>query len=188
MKYIKHFESQGESISEEMMRLKDDIAEVLTKYYYSHTGDLCEQIDEIIWSSGAGDEFGQTGQLTEEIVRQVVDELEGGWRSPIRKLLDVYYHCKEFVRLVDKNLNEDIREIFLEYSDQGEVKVSKTSKFNDDRYVVNLSMRDVFFKIDFQEVFNRIKDLGFDNYSVDGSKTQGREWMNLEFWRPKSKD
>jgi hypothetical protein len=66
----------------------------------------------------------------------------------------------------------------------GKVEVSKTSKFNDDRYSVVITMKDVFFHINFEEVFGRIKELGFENYSVNGVKNGSLESMTIEFWKP----
>ena len=49
-------------------------------------------------------------------------------------------------------------------------------------------MKDIFLNISFEEVFGRIKDLGFENYSVNGVKNESSENMNLQFWRPLSKE
>ena len=70
----------------------------------------------------------------------------------------------------------------------GKVEVSKTSKFNDDRYSVTITMKDIFFKINFEEVFGRIKDLGFESYAVNGVKNGSSENMTIEFWKPLPKD
>ena len=77
-----------------------------------------------------------------------------------------------------------IEEIFLDYSDMGEVNVSKVSKFNDNRYEVIIKMKDIFFKINFEEVFGRIKELGFESYHVDGIKNGSLESMTISFWKP----
>jgi hypothetical protein len=66
----------------------------------------------------------------------------------------------------------------------GKVEVSKTSKFNDDRYSVTIYMKDIFFKINFEEVFGRIKELGFESYHVDGIKNGSSENMTIDFWKP----
>ena len=89
---------------------------------------------------------------------------------------------------MNKDLVEDIKEIFLDYSDMGHVEVSKTSKFNDDRYAVEIRMKNIFFQINFEEVFGRIKELGFESYSVNGVKNGSSENMTIEFWKPLPKD
>ena len=70
----------------------------------------------------------------------------------------------------------------------GEVKVEKISQFNDNRYEVTITMKDIFFKINFEEVFGRIKELGFESYHVDGVKNGSSESMNISFWKPLPKD
>jgi hypothetical protein len=188
MRFLKYFESK-ETPKELLVKYADDIAKVLTTYYstYIH-GDLCDQIDEILWNSSNVDLDGweNDGVLTEDMMKQVVEDYEGAWSREIEKLLDVYYDCIPFVKLV--NLKKDIEEVFLEYSDMGTVIVAKNSKFNDDRYEVNISVKDIFFHINFHEVFGRIKDLGFESYHVDGVKNGSSEYMKIEFWKPLPKD
>jgi hypothetical protein len=186
MRFLKYFEAKSEDPKERLIKYTDDIVKVITTYYSTHTGDLCDQIDEILWNTSNVDLDGweADGVLTEEMMRGVVEDYKGAWDREIEKLLDVYYDCKHFVKYVNKDLVEDIKEIFLEYSDMGKVEVSKTSKFNDDRYSVTIYMKDIFFKINFEEVFGRIKDLGFESYHVDGVKNGSSEYMKIEFWKP----
>jgi hypothetical protein len=186
MRYLKYFEAKAEDPKERLIKYADDIVKVITTYYSTHTGDLCEQIDEILWNTSNVDLDGweNDGVLTEEMMRGVVEDYKGSWDREIEKLLDVYYDCKHFVKYVNKDLVEDIKEIFLDYSDMGKVEVSKTSKFNDDRYSVTIYMKDIFFKINFEEVFGRIKELGFESYHVDGIKNGSSENMTIDFWKP----
>jgi hypothetical protein len=186
MRFLKYFEAKVEDPKERLIKYADDIVKVITTYYSNHTGDLCEQIDEILWNTSNVDLDGweNDGVLTEEMMRGVVEDYKGSWDREIEKLLDVYYDCKHFVKYVNKDLVEDIKEIFLEYSDMGKVEVSKTSKFNDDRYSVTIYMKDIFFKINFEEVFGRIKELGFESYHVDGVKNGSLENMTIDFWKP----
>jgi len=190
MRFLKYFEAKAEDPKERLIKYADDIVKVITTYYSTHTGDLCDQIDEILWNTSNVDLDGweADGVLTEEMMRGVVEDYKGAWDREIEKLLDVYYDCKHFVKYVNKDLVEDIKEIFLEYSDMGKVEVSKTSKFNDDRYSVTIYMKDIFFKINFEEVFGRIKELGFESYHVDGVKNGSLENMTIEFWKPLPKD
>jgi hypothetical protein len=186
MRFLKYFEAKSEDPKERLIKYTDDIVKVITTYYSTHTGDLCDQIDEILWNTSNVDLDGweADGVLTEEMMRGVVEDYKGAWDREIEKLLDVYYDCKYFVKYVNKDLVEDIKEIFLEYSDMGKVEVSKTSKFNDDRYSVTIYMKDIFFKINFEEVFGRIKELGFESYHVDGVKNGSLENMTIDFWKP----
>jgi hypothetical protein len=186
MRFLKYFEAKAEDPKERLIKYADDIVKVITTYYSTHTGDLCDQIDEILWNTSNVDLDGweADGVLTEEMMRGVVEDYKGAWSREIEKLLDVYYDCRHFVKYVNKDLVEDIKEIFLDYSDMGKVEVSKTSKFNDDRYSVTIYMKDIFFKINFEEVFGRIKELGFESYHVDGVKNGSSENMTIEFWKP----
>lgn len=190
MKFLKKFEAKSEDPKEKLIEYADDIVKVITTYYSTHTGDLCDQIDEILWNTSNVDLDGweNDGVLTEEMMRGVVEDYKGAWATFIEKLLDVYYDCRHFVKHVNKDLVEDIKEVFLEYSDMGQVEVSKTSKFNDDRYSVMIRMKDIFFQINFEEVFGRIKELGFESYAVNGVKNGSSENMTIEFWKPLPKD
>jgi hypothetical protein len=190
MKFLKKFEAKSEDPKEKLIEYADDIVKVITTYYSTHTGDLCDQIDQILWNTSNVDLDGweNDGVLTEEMMRGVVEDYKGAWAREIEKLLDVYYDCRHFVKHVNKDLVEDIKEVFLEYSDMGQVEVSKTSKFNDDRYSVMIRMKDIFFQINFEEVFGRIKELGFESYHVDGVKNGSSESMNISFWKPLPKD
>jgi hypothetical protein len=66
----------------------------------------------------------------------------------------------------------------------GKVEVSKTSRLNDDRYSVKIYIKDILFKINFEEVLDRIKELGFESYHVDGVKNGSSENMTISFWKP----
>jgi len=188
MRFLKYFESK-ENPEELMLKYADDIVRVLPIYYNSHSVDsLHNQIDELIWDCREADRLrGDAEILAEEVVRQLIEDLTGDFYT-IDKLLDVYYDCKHFVKYVNRDLVEDIKEIFLDYSDMGKVEVSKTSKFNDDRYAVEIRMKNIFFQINFEEVFGRIKELGFESYHIDGVKNGSTEYMTIEFWKPLPND
>ena len=190
MRFLKYFEAKAEDPKEKLIEYADDIVKVITTYYSTHTGDLCDQIDEILWNTSNVDLHGweNDGVLTEEMMREVVEDYKGASNRLIENLLNVYYDCRHFVKHVNKDLVEDIKEVFLEYSDMGQVEVSKTSKFNDDRYSVMIRMKDIFFQINFEEVFGRIKELGFESYAVNGVKNGSSENMTIEFWKPLPKD
>ena len=189
MRFLKYFEAKAEDPKEKLIEYADDIAKVITTYYSTHTGDLCDQIDEILWNTSNVDLDGweNDGVLTEDMMRGVVEDYKGAWNREIEKLLDVYYDCIPFVKSLSKDLVEDIKEVFLEYSDMGQVEVSKMSRLNDDRYSIKMNIKDIFFKINFEEVFGRIKELGFESYSVNGVKNGSLENMTIEFWKPLTK-
>ena len=194
MRFLKYFEAAtymgGSATPDELMvKYADDIVRVLPLYYNSHSTDsLHNQIDELIWDCREADRLrGDAEVLTEEVVRQLIEDLTGNFYE-IDNLLNVYYDCIPFVKLVNKNLVEDIKEVFLEYSDMGQVEVSKTSRLNDDRYSVNMYIKDILFKINFEEVLNRIKELGFEHYSIECVKNGYTESMTIEFWKPLPKD
>ena len=188
MRFLKYFEAK-ETPEELMLKYADDIIRVFITYNIEFNDDMNYKIAEVIWNSSAGDDFEENdGVLTEEIMRQVIEDHRGFADRDIEKLLDVYYDCKPFVDSLNKDLVKDIEEVFLDYSDMGQVEVSKTSKFRDDRYAVNIRMKDIFFQINFEEVFGRIKELGFESYHVDGVKNGSTEYMKIEFWKPLPKD
>ena len=190
MKFLKKFEAKSEDSKEKLIEYADDIVKVITTYYSTHTGDLCDQIDEILWNTSNVDLDGweNDGVLTEEMMREVVEDYKGAWSREIEKLLDVYYDCRHFVKHVNKDLVEDIKEVFLEYSDMGKVEVSKTSRLNDDRYSVKIYIKDILLKINFEEVLDRIKELGFEHYYIESVKNGYIESMTIEFWKPLPKD
>ena len=194
MKFLKYFEAAtymgGSATPQELMlKYADDIVRVLPLYYNSHSTDsLHNQIDELIWDCREADRLrGNAGVLSEEVVRQLIEDLRGNFYE-IDKLLNIYYDCLPHTKSIDPNIEKDIEEVFLEYSDMGEVKVEKISQFNDNRYEVTITMKDIFFKINFEEVFGRIKELGFESYHVDGVKNGSSESMNISFWKPLPKD
>ena len=184
MRFLKYFESK-ETPQELLVKYADDIVRVLPIYYNSHSVDsIHNQIDELIWDCREADELrGDSDVLTEEVVRQLIDDITGLTRY-IDKLLEIYYDCLPHTKSIDVNLEKDIEEIFFDYSDMGEVNISKISTFNDNRYSVFIKIKDIFFKINFEELFGRIKDLGFENYHVDGLKNGSSENMTISFWKP----
>lgn len=190
MKYLKKFYESKETPNELIVKYEEDIIRVLPLYYNNHSVDnLHNVIDELIWEFREVDDLrGEYEFLSEEVVRVLVDELKSSLSTRlINKILDVYYDCLPNVKSIDKNIIKDIEEIFLEYSDMGEVKVNKKSQYNDNRYEVDMKIKDIFFKINFEEVFGRIKDLGFESYCVDGVKNGSTEYVKIEFWKPLTK-
>jgi hypothetical protein len=186
MRYLKYFEAK-ETLKELLVKYTDDIIRVLPLYYNSHSTDnLHNEIDELIWDCREADRLrGDDEILTEEVIRQlIIDLTDRPGDAYIDKLLSVYYDCLPHTKSIDPNIEKDIEEVFLDYSDMGEVSVSKISKFNDNRYEVRITMKDIFFKINFEEVFGRIKELGFESYAVNGVKNGSSENMTIEFWKP----
>jgi len=192
MKYIKYFEAK-ETSYDLVEKYEEDIIKVLSKYYATHTADLCDQIDELIWSSSedASERLNdnENSIADEECIRILVNDIKSGSNRDAETLLEIYYDCRTFVKLVSEDLTQKLQEIFYEYSDDAKsFRILKLSRYNDDRYEVHIEMKDIFLNISFEEVFGRIKDLGFENYSVNGVKNGSSENMNLQFWRPLSKE
>ena len=186
MRFLKYFEAK-ETLKELLVKYTDDVVRVLPLYYNSHSTDnLHNEIDELIWDCREADRLrGDAEVLTEEVIRQLIlDLLARSGDYDIDKLLNIYYDCLPHTKSIDPNIEKDIEEVFLDYSDMGEVNVSKVSKFSDNRYEVIIKMKDIFFKINFEEVFGRIKELGFESYHVDGVKNGSTEYMKIEFWKP----
>jgi hypothetical protein len=183
MRFLKYFESK-ETPKELLDKYADDIVRVLPLYYNTYsTNGLHLQINELIWNYREDDVLRVDDILSEEVIRQLIEDLVGRTRD-VEKLLDIYYDCLPHIEGIDANMEKDIEEIFLDYSDMGEVNISKISTFNDNRYSVFIKIKDIFFKINFEEVFGRIKDLGFENYHVDGLKNGSSENMTISFWKP----
>ena len=110
MKYLKKFFESKETPGELLVKYEDDIVKVLTTYYSTHTGDLCDQIDEILWNTSNVelDGWENDGVLTEEMMRGVVEDYKGAWDKQIEKLLNVYYDCRHFVKYVNKDLVDNL--------------------------------------------------------------------------------
>ncbi len=186
MRFLKYFEAK-EELKELLVKYTDDVIRVLPLYYNSHSTDILHnEIDELIWDCREADRLRVDDEiLSEEVIRQLIlDLLTRSGDYDIDKLLNIYYDCLPHTKSIDPNIEKDIEEVFLDYSDIGEVNVSKVSKFNDNRYEVIIKMKDIFFKINFEEVFGRIKELGFEGYHVDGIKNGSLESMTISFWKP----
>ena len=190
MKFLKYFEAAtymgGSATPDELMvKYADDIVRVLPLYYNSHSTDsLHNQIDELIWDCREADRLrGDAEVLSEEVVRQLIEDMRGNFYE-IDKLLNVYYDCLPHTKHINKDKIEILKEIFLDYSDDGEISISKTSKFNDERYEVRLELKDLFLKINFEEVIGRVKEfIGLEEYHVSATK----DLITMEFYKPLSK-
>jgi hypothetical protein len=184
MKYLKYFEAKIKNPQELLIEYADDIVRVLPLYYNNHSTDsLHNQIDELIWECRESDRLrGDDEVLSEEVVRQLIEDLTGNFYI-IEKLLDIYYDCLPHTKHINKDKIEILREIFLDYSDDGEISISKTSKFNDERYEVRLKLKDVFLKMNFEEVIGRVKEfMGIEDYHVSATK----DLITMEFFKPLS--
>ena len=188
MKYLKYFEAKIKTPQELLSEYSDDIVRVLPLYYNNYSTDsLHNQIDELIWECREADRLrGDAEVLSEEVVRQLIDDLTGPGTFSVRyieKLLDIYYDCLPHTKHINKDKIEILKEIFLDYSDDGEISISKTSKFNDERYEVRLKLKDVFLKINFEEVLGRVKEfMGIEDYHVSATK----DLITMEFFKPLS--
>jgi hypothetical protein len=184
MKHLKYFEAKRKTPQELLTEYADDIVRVLPLYYNNYSTDsLHNQIDELIWECREADRLrGDDEVLSEEVVRQLIDDLTDHNTRYVEKLLDIYYDCLPHTKHINKDKIEILNEIFLDYSDDGgEISISKTSKFNDERYQVRLKLKDVFLKINFEEVLGRVKEfMGIENYHITGTK----DLITIEFYKP----
>ena len=186
MKHLKYFEAKRKTPQELLTEYADDIVRVLPLYYNNYSTDsLHNQIDELIWECREADRLrGDDEVLSEEVVRQLIEDLTDHNTRYIEKLLDIYYDCLPHTKHINKDKIEILNEIFLDYSDVGgEISISKTSKFNDERYEVRLKLKDVFLKMNFEEVIGRVKEfMGIEDYHVSATK----DLITMEFFKPLS--
>ena len=183
MKYLKYFEAKRKTPQELLSEYADDIVRVLPLYYNNYSTDsLHNQIDELIWECREADRLrGDAEVLSEEVVRQLIDDLTDHNTRYVEKLLDIYYDCLPHTKQINKDKIEVLKEIFFDYSDDGEISISKTSKFNDERYQVRLKLKDVFLKINFEEVIGRVKEFtGIEDYHITGTK----DLITIELFKP----
>lgn len=181
MKYLKHFESK-ETPESLMLEYKDDIIDVLSRYYSNYEDELTSQLEEIIWDCGqeVSDRLDNNGTIDSETIRMAIDSLEGSWSRSIQKLLDLYYDCRGVMKAEKGDLIQDIREIFADYEFIGKVKVGKSSNRNDDRYIIDINSDDVLLKLDFSEIINRVKSItGLENIDYQGTKDS----IRMEFYK-----
>jgi len=181
MKYLKHFESK-ETPESLMLEYKDDIIDVLSRYYSNYEDELTSQLEEIIWDCGqeVSDRLDNTGTIDSETIRMAIDSLEGSWSRSIQKLLDLYYDCRGVMKAEKGDIIQDIREIFADYEFIGKVKVGKSSNRNDDRYIIDINSDDVLLKLDFNEIINRVKSItGLENIDYQGTKDS----IRMEFYK-----
>jgi hypothetical protein len=180
MRYLKYFESKENTPLEELNQDFEDIVKVLTKYYKTHNDHICSEIEEIIWNTSAGDELDETGVVTEDLMRQALEDYKSASNRDITKLLDTYYDCYIYVKNLNEDLTESIEEIFYEYTDSvNDHRISKTSHEHDDRYTIYIPKKNILLNINFNEIIKRMEDLGFIDYLVKASN----EHISIEFWR-----
>jgi hypothetical protein len=191
MKHLKYFEAKRKTPQELLSEYADDIVRVLPLYYNNYSTDsLHNQIDELIWECREADRLrGDAEVLSEEVVRTLINEIlpypgDANAHFQIRdvdKLLNIYYDCLPHTKHINKDKIEVLKEIFFDYSDDGEISISKTSKFNDERYEVRLKLKDVFLKINFEEVMGRVKEFtGIETYHITGTK----DLITIELFKP----
>ena len=187
MKHLKYFESKKKNPQELLIEYADDIVRVLPLYYNNYSTDsLHNQIDELIWecreAARLRDAEWNVDVLSEEVVRQLIDDLTDHNTRYVEKLLDIYYDCLPHTKHINKDKIEILREIFFDYSDEGgEILISKTAKFSDERYQVRLELENVFLKINFEEVVSRVKEfMGIESYHITGTN----HLITIEFWKP----
>lgn len=184
MKHLKYFEAKRKTPQELLSEYADDIVKTLPLYYNNFSTDsLHNQIDELIWECREADRLrGDAEGLSEEVVRQLIDDLTDHNTRYVEKLLDIYYDCLPHTKNINKDKIEILNEIFLDYSDDGgEISIHKTAMYRDERYQVRLELEDVFLKMNFEEVMGRVKEFaGIENYHITGTK----DLITIEFYKP----
>jgi len=190
MKYIKYFEDNSISYLKDLQDQKDDVIKILTKYCKDYADDkLHHEIESLLWDySDTSDIYDETGVISEECIRLLVDNLLESSDRQIGHFLDIYYDCSHIINKHKESLFDQLEEIFADYKDEGmSIKIAKSSEKGDDRYVVNIQVGDneeVLTKISFNEVINRVKDIGLPNLEFAGNNI----WIKLSFWRDEDTD
>jgi len=179
MKYLKAYESKS-SHKKDILDNKDDIIKVLADYYSIYDDNITSEIEDLIWETDpSAARMQDIDDIDEECIRLLLSNLDSLWESGLKKILDIYNNCKYFLDKRTSNI-DDIKDIFLEYSDIGKVSVTKSSDKHDDRYVINIEVEDILMKIDFQEVLGRMRDIaGLSDYTYSG----GFDNLIIEFYK-----
>lgn len=189
MRYLKHFEAKYDPKAD-LIKYADDIVRVFTLYYQTHDDYLCRQIDELIWNSSVNiDQFENDGILTEDLMREVFEDYRNSGMRDIENILNIYYDCIPFIKVLSEETKKKIEEVFYDLTDNGDYRISKDSSNNDDRYIVDIKLKDAFFKISFEEIINRLEDLGFEGFSFKGTRNTNQiDNINIIFWRKLPKE
>jgi len=192
MKYLKLFESttnRQKKLSDDIKELKEnreDIANVLIYYYDNFFDNITNEIAEFAYNLGRGedvaDSFTNTDILTKEEIYEVIDNLIN--KRDISKFLDVYYHCCSFYDTKDDKIQDYIKEVFLEYSDMGDITHSRLGDRHEDTYKVEINAKNIITEFIFSEVFGRLGDAGFGNFKINAQKDNKSESLTITFSRP----
>lgn len=161
MKYLKLFESY----IDDLKKNRDDIIKVLSSYVKLYNDGLVNELFELIWSESeeAGNRIEDNGnEIDEESIRLLIDDvISSGWGADrvSRKIMDIYYDCNYNLAHNSVDVVETLKDIFVDYFDEGKAKIWKSSDKHDNRYIVLIDQIDVLLTLDFKEIMNRVKDL-----------------------------
>lgn len=188
MKYLKLFETLSDDIKE-LKENKEEIANVLIYYYDNFFDNNSEEIAKFVYNYGRdediADSFVNTDILTKEEIYEAIDNLisPSTWLN-IRIFLELYYDCYHLYYTKDDKIQNYIKEVFLEYSDMGEITYSRLSDQDNDTYKVEINAKNVITEFIFAEVFGRLSDVGFSNFKINGKKNNKQESLTITFSRP----
>lgn len=180
MKYIKYFESSNQQ--KNLEKYWDDIIRVLSKYSNEYNDSISHRISELLWSysSEASDRMDDIGKIDEECIRMLLNDVSGTWGRSINDILETYYDCLPNIASHSDDVVSDLKDIFADYDINGKYTISKSSDRNDERYIIDINMKDVLLNLDFHEVINRVKSIiGIENINYSGSQ----DHIKLEFYR-----
>ncbi len=196
MKYLKLFESttnRQKKLSDDIKELKEnreDIANVLIYYYDNFFDNITNEIAEFVYNWGRGedvaDSFVNTDILTKEEIYDVIDNLIS--KRDIDKFLTVYYDCCYLYDTKDDKIQDYIKEVFLEYSDMGDITYSRLGNQDEDTYKVEINAKNIITEFIFSEVFGRLGDAGFGNFKINAQKDNKSESLTITFSRPFEKE
>lgn len=174
MKHLRKFLESNDLIVKELRDNKEQIAKDLLKYHQSYNDMNTSEIDEFIWSSSFGDEYGATGEITYDMMLGVVEEMESAWMREQHKFLDLWHECRELLTDLDEETTDKLKEILLEYSDIGKVEIHKSTSSGEQEWEVLIkTSSEILLTLDFHEVISRIKEFtGIKSYSFSGSENQ----------------
>jgi hypothetical protein len=172
MKHLKKFFESNDLIVKELRDNREQIAKDLLKYSQSYRDMNTSQIEEFIWSSSFGDEYGATGEITYDMMLGLIEEIEDGWVREQDKFLDLWHECSELLTDLDEETTNKLKEILLEYSDIGKVEIVKSAGSGEQEWEVLIqTSSEILLTLDFHEVISRIKEFtGIKSYSFRGNK------------------
>lgn len=181
MKYLLKFNESHSSNIKELKSEREDIMRVLSTYHRTYNDKLSYEIESFVdMGTTAFDRFDESGEVDEVCIGMVIDNLlfdRLNDEGIINKFLELYYDCNTLLGNRE-DLVEQISDIFQEYKDSYKLEIKKSTDHNDDRYVINITEKDILTKISFIEIISRMSEFGF-SYNFDGNS----RFISMEFFR-----